>query len=234
MRSRVKDYLGCGILAHGFARARDRYLDVQDRERAAGAVGARDADGSSEVKPPVHNGDCYTPYPPKYREEPSGRLSLVVRRSWGRAVDKSISDAGTRTLEDRLDEFMVLVVKVAHERAERERAGSRRQAVVARSRCPSCVRSCRVAARRGRDHGTAEQQVDGIVRGRAFSGSAKKRRLPVATIVVVKPSSRSSTERTTSRFLVVAGSAIRIGDRSALPWGWRRVAAARPFPRRPG
>jgi hypothetical protein len=70
----------------------------------------------------LYNGEWYTPYQTKYREEPSGRLSLVVRRSWGRAVDKSISDAGTRALEDRLNEFMVLVVKVAHERAERERS----------------------------------------------------------------------------------------------------------------
>jgi hypothetical protein len=70
----------------------------------------------------LYDGDWYTPYQPKYREEPSGRLSLVVRRSWGRAVEKSISDAGTRTLENRVNEFMVLVVKVAHERAERERS----------------------------------------------------------------------------------------------------------------
>lgn len=67
------------------------------------------------------SGEWYTPYELKYRHEPSGRLSLVVRNSWGRAVDTAISDSGRRKLEDRLNEFMVLVVKVAHERAEWER-----------------------------------------------------------------------------------------------------------------
>jgi hypothetical protein len=45
-----------------------------------------------------------------------------VRSHWGNAVDKSISDTKTRAVEERLNEFMVLVVKVAHERAEWERS----------------------------------------------------------------------------------------------------------------
>jgi hypothetical protein len=84
------------------------------------------------VKPPVHNGDSYTPYQPKYREEPSGRVSLVVRRRWDRAVDKSISDAGTRTLEDRLNESMVLVVKVPTSALNGNGVGSKRSYVAGR------------------------------------------------------------------------------------------------------
>jgi hypothetical protein len=41
-----------------------------------------------------------------------------VLSHWGTAVKKSISDPKTRTVEERLNEFVVVVVKVAHERAE--------------------------------------------------------------------------------------------------------------------
>jgi hypothetical protein len=60
-------------------------------------------------------------YGPPYREEPSGRLALVIRESWGHSIKKSITETATRPLEGRLNDFMVTAVAIAHERAEWER-----------------------------------------------------------------------------------------------------------------
>lgn len=60
-------------------------------------------------------------YDPRYREEPSGRLALVLREYWGRSVKKGITETETRPLEGRLNDFMVAALALAHERAEWER-----------------------------------------------------------------------------------------------------------------
>ena len=60
-------------------------------------------------------------YGPPYREEPSGRLALVLREYWGHSIKKSVTETDSRPLEDRLNDFMVAAVEVAHERAEWER-----------------------------------------------------------------------------------------------------------------
>lgn len=60
-------------------------------------------------------------YDPSYREEPAGRLALVLREYWGRSIKKSIVETERRPLEDRLNDFMVAAVRLAHERAEWER-----------------------------------------------------------------------------------------------------------------
>lgn len=63
-------------------------------------------------------GEWYTPFRAKYSQVPSGRLCLVIRNRWGRAVEKSLSDGKTVRLEEKLNDFMVTVVALAHERSE--------------------------------------------------------------------------------------------------------------------
>ena len=60
-------------------------------------------------------------YGPDYNEEPSGRLALVLREYWGHSVHKSISETESRPLEQRLNDFAVAAIRLAHERVEWER-----------------------------------------------------------------------------------------------------------------
>ena len=60
-------------------------------------------------------------YDPVYREEPTGRLALVLREYWGRSIKKSILETERRPLEDRLNDFMVAATRLAQERADWER-----------------------------------------------------------------------------------------------------------------
>lgn len=101
---------------------RGSYVRVLDQEIRFGIREPWKQIENEPAKPErLPDGEWHTPYQHKYREEPSGRLALVVRNSWGRAVDKSLGDTKTRQLEDRLNDFMILVFKVAHQRAERHR-----------------------------------------------------------------------------------------------------------------
>ncbi len=59
-------------------------------------------------------------YEPSYREEPAGRLALVLREYWGRSIKKSIVETERRPLEDRLNDFMVAATRLAQERADWE------------------------------------------------------------------------------------------------------------------
>jgi len=74
------------------------------------------------------NGTVYTPFHRKYRDERSGLLAFVMRYSWGHGVQKCWPETKTRPLEERLSDFIVSLVTVAHEfvesakrRAEMER-----------------------------------------------------------------------------------------------------------------
>lgn len=103
----------------GTGKERGSYVRVLDQKISFGIREPWKQVENEPAKPRrLPGGEWYTPHQAKYREEPSGRLALVVRNSWGRAVDKSLGDTKTRQLEDRLNDFMVLVVKVAHQRAE--------------------------------------------------------------------------------------------------------------------
>jgi hypothetical protein len=65
------------------------------------------------------SGGMYTPLQSKYRDEPSGRLSLVLRDSWGgNGVVTSFDDTPKLRVEDRLNEFMIEVVVRAYEDLE--------------------------------------------------------------------------------------------------------------------
>jgi hypothetical protein len=78
----------------------------------------------------------------KSKDEPSGRLALVFRNSWGHGVDKSFDETPTSKLEDRLNEFIFATFARAYteiesaaywEDAERIRAvESKRLAEIAR------------------------------------------------------------------------------------------------------
>jgi hypothetical protein len=107
----------------GTREERSTLVTVMQQKISVGIREPRKQVQNEPAKPKrLFTGEWYTPYQSKYREEPSGRLSLVVRNNWGNAVDKSVSDTKTRGVEERLNQFMVLVVKVAHERAEWERS----------------------------------------------------------------------------------------------------------------
>ncbi len=58
---------------------------------------------------------------PSKREEPSGRLALVLREYWGRSINKSFDESKKGPLEEKLNDFMISAVALAHERAEWER-----------------------------------------------------------------------------------------------------------------
>jgi hypothetical protein len=65
------------------------------------------------------SGGMYTPLQSKYRDEPSGLLSLVLRDSWGgNGVVASFDDTPKLRVEERLNEFMVEVVVRAYEDLE--------------------------------------------------------------------------------------------------------------------
>ena len=63
-------------------------------------------------------GGMYTPWEAKYRDVPSGRLSIVLRERWGKSVARSLDDTPSQRIEDRLNEFMVAVVARAYENLE--------------------------------------------------------------------------------------------------------------------
>jgi hypothetical protein len=77
-----------------------------------------------------YDGRMYTPYQQKFRDEHTGRLSLVIRSRWNgmRSIEKSWDDTATGHVEDQLNEFITGLVSYAEEwnewdcqRAEGER-----------------------------------------------------------------------------------------------------------------
>lgn len=66
-------------------------------------------------------GETYTPFHRRYREVPSGHLAMVIRNGWGHAVSKTYCETESRPLEERLNDFVVAVIRAAHEEAENER-----------------------------------------------------------------------------------------------------------------
>ena len=66
------------------------------------------------------DGQWYTPHQSKYRDEPSGKLALVLRNSWGHSVSRSWPDLASQPIEERLSEFVIAIVAQAHELNERD------------------------------------------------------------------------------------------------------------------
>jgi hypothetical protein len=100
-------------------------------------------------------GEWYTPYHQEFRNEPSGRLSLVLRNRWGNSVDKSWDDGASWRVEDRLNEFVLAIVA----RAEEDREWDRRRAEAERARMEEERRRYE-AARRREAEATLERELD--------------------------------------------------------------------------
>jgi len=125
-----------------------------DRKSYALVLGQRVPFGIREKLKKVRNepakpirtspGEWYTPYRSEFRDEPSGRLSLVLRNRWGSSVDKSWDDGASGRIEDRLNEFILAIVA----RAEEDREWDRRREEQARSRIEEEQRRCEAARRR--------------------------------------------------------------------------------------
>jgi hypothetical protein len=102
--------------------------EEQDRKSYVSLLGTQIPFGIRERIKKVENpppkavkmagGGMYTPWEAKYRDLPSGRLSIVLRERWGKSVVKSLDDTPNQRLEDRLNEFMVAVVARAYENLE--------------------------------------------------------------------------------------------------------------------
>jgi len=84
----------------------------------------------------LYDGRMHTPWQSKYRDEPSGVLAFVIRYDWGHGVHKSWAETKTQPLEERLSDFVISLVKDAHEDLERaqRRAESERLAEEAAER----------------------------------------------------------------------------------------------------
>lgn len=117
-------------------------------------------------------GEMYTPFYSKYRDEPSGKLALVLRNSWGHGVSKSRVESSSRPLETRLNDFVLTLVWEANEereRHERFRAEELRREEEAARRQAERDRLAALEARRAAEaarHGVLEQQASSWVRSR--------------------------------------------------------------------
>ncbi len=69
----------------------------------------------------LSDGRMYTPWQSKYRDERSGVLAFVIRYDWGYGVHKSWAETKTRPLEERLRDFVISLVRDAHDSLERAR-----------------------------------------------------------------------------------------------------------------
>ncbi len=70
-----------------------------------------------------YDGKPYTPHQSRYRDEPSGRLSLVIRARWKgmTAIEKSWDDTSTGHIEDQLNAFLTGIALKAEEWNEWDR-----------------------------------------------------------------------------------------------------------------
>lgn len=115
----------------GYDRHRKTYVTVLGHRIAFGIREPLRKIKNEPAKPVRgYDGRMYTPYQTKYRDEPSGRLALVIRQSWGRDVRKSWDESESRRLEDRLNEFVVGIVAEAVREEEIRREAQERQRVL--------------------------------------------------------------------------------------------------------
>lgn len=67
----------------------------------------------------LRSGEWYEPYFLKRRDEPSGRLALVIRNSWGHGAHKSWPETESRPIEERLNAFALSLSSYAYEEQQR-------------------------------------------------------------------------------------------------------------------
>lgn len=113
--------------SHSRIEERDR---EHDRKSYASVLGKQVPFGIRErikqvVNPPAKpvkllSGGMYTPFQSKYRDVPTGRLSLVLRSGSGNGVTASFDDTPKLRVEDRLNEFVVAVITRVYEDLQRD------------------------------------------------------------------------------------------------------------------
>jgi hypothetical protein len=98
----------------------------QHRKSFVHLLGQRVAFGIREPTKKVENepakprrmldGTMYTPYQPKYYDEPAGKLSLVIRSHWdgSSAVEHTWLETAAHPLEEKLNDFVIGVVDYAN------------------------------------------------------------------------------------------------------------------------
>lgn len=75
----------------------------------------------------IGRGEMYTPYQPVFRDEPAGRLSLVIRNGWGSGVHRSIDERAGPPVEERLNAFVLLIATEGYRQAEAARLREERE-----------------------------------------------------------------------------------------------------------
>jgi hypothetical protein len=98
---------------------RNTYVTVRE-QRVAFGIREKLKKVKSEPPKPVRgfSGQMYTPYRSEYDTVPSGKLSLVLRETWGSSVRRSWDETESTKLEERLNEFVIGVVMQAEEQLE--------------------------------------------------------------------------------------------------------------------
>lgn len=139
-------------VANGTGDDRKSYVTIFDQRIA---FGIRETIKKVENAPPTprrsSTGEMYTPYYTKYRDEPSGKLALVLRHSWGHGVSKSRVESASNPTEERLNDFVMLLVREADEDLQRHKrweAERLREAEIAARRRAEEERLAKIEARR--------------------------------------------------------------------------------------
>lgn len=109
----------------------------EDRKSYVHILGEKVAFGVREPLRKVRNeppkpvrlpgGNTYVPYQTVFRDEPAGRLSLVIRNNAGSGVQRTIDEQTGPPVEDRLNDFMMMIATEAHRLAEWTRARIERE-----------------------------------------------------------------------------------------------------------
>jgi hypothetical protein len=87
-------------------------LKADDRKSYVTVLEQRIPFGIREKLQKVRN-ELKHDWDPAFSSLPSGRLSVVIRQTWGHSVDKSWDEDGRMSLESRLNEFVVGLVRKA-------------------------------------------------------------------------------------------------------------------------
>lgn len=109
-------------VANGTGDDRKTYVTIFDQRIAFGIRETiKKIENTPEKPRRLPSGEMYTPYYTKYRDEPSGKLALVIRNSWGYNVSKSRVESASTPLEERLNDFVMLLVRDADENLQRQK-----------------------------------------------------------------------------------------------------------------
>ncbi len=111
---RVMDALVTALELRGWKVSIGTRGSETDTKTFVTVLGQRVPFGIREKIRKVANKGTGSPWDPKYRDEPSGKLALVLRSRWGTAVERSLEDMPERQVEDRLNDFVFAIVERAY------------------------------------------------------------------------------------------------------------------------